>query len=93
MIVFSNSKSYELTAIDKIMENNSLLLRDIFRRYMNILYSTIIVINKFEIDGISFNFNKSEMFEKTLVWQEFKENIDASELKYFEEIHNIKNKH
>ena len=65
MIVFSNSKSYELTAIDKIMENNSLLLRDIFRRYMNILYSTIIVINKFEIDGISFNFNKSEMFEKT----------------------------
>ncbi len=84
VIIFNDSIKYELTAIDQILKEYSLTIRDMFRRYMNILYSTILVLNKFEIDGLSFHLSNSDTFEKSTVWQEFKQKIEESELKYKE---------
>jgi hypothetical protein len=85
-IVFNDSIKYELTVIDQILEEHSLTIRDVFRRYMNILYSTILLLNKFEINSLSFHFSNSDMFEKSPVWKEIKQKIDDSELRYKEEI-------
>ena len=85
-IIFRDSLKYEVTEVDRILEEYSVTIRNVFRRYMNILFSTMLVLNRFKITGLSFQMSNSNEFMKSRVWQEFEQKIMESESRYKEEI-------
>ena len=85
-VVINDSTRYELTAINKILKEHSSTLKKLFRRYMNILLPTILILNKFDIKSYSFYLIDSDKYLNSIVWEEYKQKIEESELKYKEGI-------